>query len=356
MWPQAGGGSETVDTSEEEQNSWSASDQEAGEGFGRDGREDREALRPPHGALVVWVYQLWEDIEWARDGDDGKLYIVQARPETVASQKKVARPLRRAELWVSALVAERRGEDPGEHFDQHRSDGRVRAGIMMNVGNPETAFAFGQLPNEGIGLARLEFVASAAPCSLLNYDTLDAETKDLVDERMKGYKDPKDSWRYKSLIGGEQYEPDEENPMIGFRGCGRYTDPFFEECFAMELEAMGETDLKGHAVKMVRGEMGLKNVEIMIPFVRTLDMAKDVNEVLEPWRSRGDLQAVWDGNCRLLLSSKSALLLNSSLRCSIRQLLTDVLCCKCTHSPFVPGHHLASSQRLSFERLSDQSL
>ena len=76
---------------------------------------------------------------------------------------------------------------------------------------------------------------------------------------------------YKSLIGGEQYEPDEENPMIGFRGCGRYTDPFFEECFAMELEA----------VKIVRGEMGLKNVEIMIPFVRTLDMAKDVNEVLE---------------------------------------------------------------------------
>jgi len=76
---------------------------------------------------------------------------------------------------------------------------------------------------------------------------------------------------YKSLIGGDQYEPDEENPMIGFRGCGRYTDPFFEECFGMELEA----------IKKVRGEMGLTNVEIMIPFVRTLDMAKDVNEVLK---------------------------------------------------------------------------
>merc|ERR1712054_712299 len=76
---------------------------------------------------------------------------------------------------------------------------------------------------------------------------------------------------YKSLIGGDQYEPDEENPMIGFRGCGRYTDEFFEECFEMELEA----------IKKVRGEMGLKNVEIMIPFVRTLDMAKDVMEVLD---------------------------------------------------------------------------
>jgi len=177
--------------------------------------------------------------------------------------------------------------------------------IMMNVGNPESAFAFGQLPNAGIGLARLEFVINNAigvhPKALLAYDTLDADTKSLVDEKMKGYASPKEFYinkiaegvatlacsvypkriivrlsdfksnEYKSLIGGEQYEPDEENPMIGFRGCGRYTDPFFEECFAMELEA----------IKKVRGEMGLKNVEIMIPFVRTLEMAKDVNEVLE---------------------------------------------------------------------------
>jgi len=177
--------------------------------------------------------------------------------------------------------------------------------IMMNVGNPETAFTFGQLPNEGIGLARLEFVINNAigvhPKALLNYDTLDAETKGLVDAKMKGYGSPKEFYvqkivegvatlaasvypkriivrlsdfksnEYKSLIGGDQYEPDEENPMIGFRGCGRYTDPFFEECFAMELEA----------IKKVRGAMGLKNVEIMIPFVRTLDMAKDVNDVLE---------------------------------------------------------------------------
>jgi len=177
--------------------------------------------------------------------------------------------------------------------------------IMMNVGNPETAFTFGQLPNEGIGLARLEFVINNAigvhPKALLNYDTLDAETKELVDQKMVGYTSPKEFYiakiaegvatlacsvypkriivrlsdfksnEYKSLIGGENYEPDEENPMIGFRGCGRYTDPFFEECFAMELEA----------VKRVRGPMGLKNVEIMIPFVRTLEMAKEVNDVLE---------------------------------------------------------------------------
>merc|ERR1719414_1984100 len=176
--------------------------------------------------------------------------------------------------------------------------------IMMNVGNPETAFTFGQLPNEGIGLARLEFVINNAigvhPKALLNYDTLDAETKALVDAKMKGYPSPKEFYvqkivegvatlaasvfpkriivrlsdfksnEYKSLIGGEAFEPDEENPMIGFRGCGRYTDPFFEECFAMELEA----------IKKVRGEMGLSNVEIMIPFVRTLDMARDVNAVL----------------------------------------------------------------------------
>merc|ERR1711874_588915 len=177
--------------------------------------------------------------------------------------------------------------------------------IMMNVGNPETAFTFDQLPNDGIGLARLEFVINNAigvhPKALLNYETLAQDTKQLVDNKMEGYASPKDFYvqkiaegvatlaasvypkriivrlsdfksnEYKSLIGGEEYEPDEENPMIGFRGCGRYTDPFFEECFAMELDA----------IKKVRGEMGLKNVEIMIPFVRTLDMAKDVNEVLE---------------------------------------------------------------------------
>ena len=144
--------------------------------------------------------------------------------------------------------------------------------IMMNVGNPESAFTFGQLPSDGIGLARLEFVINNAigvhPKALLNYDTIDADTKALIDAKMKGYSSPKEFYtqkivegvatlacsvypkktivrlsdfksnEYKSLIGGEQYEPDEENPMIGFRGCGRYADPFFEGCFAMELEAI----------------------------------------------------------------------------------------------------------------------
>jgi len=200
-------------------------------------------------------------------------------------------------IYSGLLKFERTEQDLGELPP-------VKMKIMMNVGNPETAFTFGQLPNEGIGLARLEFVINNAigvhPKALLEYSTLEADTKALVDAKMKGYASPKDFYvskiaegvatlacsvypkriivrlsdfksnEYKSLIGGENYEPDEENPMIGFRGCGRYTDPFFEECFAMELDA----------VKRVRNEMGLKNVEIMIPFVRTLDMAKDVNEVL----------------------------------------------------------------------------
>jgi len=200
-------------------------------------------------------------------------------------------------IYKGLLKFEKTEEDVGELPP-------VGMKIMMNVGNPETAFAFGQLPNDGIGLARLEFVINNAigvhPKALLNYDTIDAETKALIDAKMKGYGSPKEFYvqkivegvatlacsvypkriivrlsdfksnEYKSLIGGDQYEPDEENPMIGFRGCGRYTDPAFEDCFEMELDA----------IKKVRGEMGMTNVEIMIPFVRTVDMAKDVNDVL----------------------------------------------------------------------------
>ncbi|CAE7372479.1 ppsA, partial [Symbiodinium sp. CCMP2456] len=324
----AGGGSETIDTSSEERGSWSATDEEV-------------TALSEMAVKIEKHYGRPMDIEWARDGDDGKLYIVQARPETVASQKKVGvieeyKMLEKGGETVAEgrAVGKRIGSgkvniltsidqmsefNEGEVLVADMTDPdwepimkkdlgelpEVGLKIMMNVGNPETAFSFGQLPNEGIGLARLEFVINNAigvhPKALLNYDTLDAETKALVDDRMRGYGSPKEFYinkiaegvatlaasvypkriivrlsdfksnEYKSLIGGEQYEPDEENPMIGFRGCGRYTDPFFEECFAMELEA----------VKIVRGEMGLKNVEIMIPFVRTLDMAKDVNEVLE---------------------------------------------------------------------------
>merc|ERR1712232_151823 len=390
-----GGGSETVPTSEEEQNSWSASDKEVA-----DLAEMAVKIEKHYGRPM--------DIEWARDGDDGKLYIVQARPETVASQKKVGMiedykmlekgsdvlvegravgkrigsgkvnilhgidemaQFKEGEVLVAdmtdpdwepimkkagAIVTNRGGRtchaaiiarelgipavvgcgDATEKLTQGQDvtvvcaegdTGNIYEGalkftkseqdvgempkigmkIMMNVGNPESAFTFGQYPNEGIGLARLEFVINNAigvhPKALLGYDDMDAETKALIDQRMVGYSSPKEFYinkiaegvatlaasvypkriicrlsdfksnEYKSLIGGESFEPDEENPMIGFRGCGRYTDPFFEECFAMELKAM----------KKVRDEMGLTNVELMIPFVRTVDMAKDVFECLE---------------------------------------------------------------------------
>jgi len=389
-----GGGSETIDTSEEERNSWSATDKEV---------EDLAVMA----IKIEKHYGRPMDIEWARDGDDGKLYIVQARPETVASQKKVGviedykmldkgtnciaegravgkrigsgkvniltsidemSKFQEGQILVAdmtdpdwepimkkagAIITNRGGRtchaaiiarelgipavvgcgdatdklgvgsevtvsccegDTGKiyegllKFEKTETDvgvlPKVGMKIMMNVGNPESAFTFGQLPNDGIGLARLEFVINNAigvhPKALLNLDSMDAETKGLIAERMKGYATPTQFYiqkivegvstlacsvypkriivrlsdfksnEYKSLIGGDKYEPDEENPMIGFRGCGRYTDPFFQECFEMELEA----------IKKVRGEMGLTNVEIMIPFVRTLDMAKDVNEIL----------------------------------------------------------------------------
>mmetsp|Transcript_38882 Transcript_38882/g.89799 ORF Transcript_38882/g.89799 Transcript_38882/m.89799 type:complete len:919 (-) Transcript_38882:52-2808(-) len=390
-----GGGTGTVETSTEEQQSWSATDKEV------------EALAEM-AVKIEKHYGRPMDIEWARDGDDGKLYIVQARPETVASQKKVGileeykmlekggsvvsegravgarigsgkvnilssidemsafqegqvlvadmtdpdwEPIMKKagaivtnrggrtchaaiiarELGIPAVVGTANATEVLSKGDEvtvscaEGDTGRIYKGlleferteqdigeipevdmkIMMNVGNPESAFAFGQLPSDGIGLARLEFVINNAigvhPKALLELDSMDAETKKIIEEKMRGYDSPKDFYvkkiaegvatlaasvypkkiivrlsdfksnEYKSLIGGEKYEPDEENPMIGFRGCGRYTDPFFEECFAMELEA----------IKMVRGEMGLTNVEIMIPFVRTLDMAKDVNEILK---------------------------------------------------------------------------
>ncbi|CAE8621207.1 unnamed protein product [Polarella glacialis] len=389
-----GGGSETVDTTPEDQERWSATDKEV---------EDLATMA----VKIEKHYGRPMDIEWARDGDDGKIYIVQARPETVASQKKVGvleeykmkekganilvegravgkrigsgkvnlltsidqmSEFKQGDVLVadmtdpdwepimkkaSAIITNRGGRtchaaiiarelgipavvgcgdateklSKGDEVTVSCSEGdtgfiykgslkferttqdlgdlpKIGLKIMMNVGNPETAFTFGQLPNDGIGLARLEFVINNAigvhPQALLNYSTLDAETKAKIDMRMKGYASPKEFYinkiaegvatlacsvypkriivrlsdfksnEYKSLIGGDKYEPDEENPMIGFRGCGRYTDPAFEECFAMELEAM----------KKVRGEMGMTNVELMIPFVRTLDMAKDVIDLL----------------------------------------------------------------------------
>ncbi len=176
--------------------------------------------------------------------------------------------------------------------------------IMMNVGNPERAFDFAQLPHQGIGLARLEFIIARQigvhPRALLEYDRQSPEIKAQIAPLMAGYADPVSYYverlvegiatltaafapfpvivrlsdfksnEYANLVGGKQYEPHEENPMIGFRGASRYVDPSFADCFALECRA----------VKKVREEMGLTNCWVMIPFVRTLDEGRKVIEAL----------------------------------------------------------------------------
>ena len=176
--------------------------------------------------------------------------------------------------------------------------------IMLNVGTPDQAFAFSKLPNKGVGLARLEFVINRQigihPRALLDFETLPPELHDEIAERIAAYPSPRDyfvqrvvegvsmiaaafapepvivrlsdfkSNEYANLIGGETYEPHEENPMIGYRGASRYISKDFRECFDMECEAL----------KFVRDEMGLTNVEIMVPFVRTLGEAHAVIELL----------------------------------------------------------------------------
>lgn len=176
--------------------------------------------------------------------------------------------------------------------------------IMMNVGNPDRAFDFARLPNEGVGLARLEFIINRMigvhPRALLEFDQQDASIKEEIRELMMGYDDPVEFYigrlsegiatlaaafwpkrvivrlsdfksnEYANLVGGSRYEPHEENPMLGFRGAGRYVSDDFKDCFALECEA----------VKRVRNRMGLTNVEIMIPFVRTVEQAKAVVDQL----------------------------------------------------------------------------
>jgi pyruvate,water dikinase len=176
--------------------------------------------------------------------------------------------------------------------------------IMMNIGNPDRAFDFATLPNEGIGLARLEFIINRMigvhPKALLNYDTLPRDIKQAVDQRCAGYASPVDFYvdkltegiatlaaafypkkvivrmsdfksnEYANLIGGKLYEPEEENPMLGFRGASRYISDNFRDCFDLEVRAL----------KKVRDVMGLTNVEIMIPFVRTPTGAAKVIELL----------------------------------------------------------------------------
>ena len=185
--------------------------------------------------------------------------------------------------------------------------------VMMNVGNPDRAFDFACIPNEGVGLARLEFIINKMigihPKALLNYDQQSDEIKTEIDKRIIGYANPVEFYiekltegistlaaafwpqrvivrlsdfksnEYRNLVGGVNYEPTEENPMLGFRGASRYIAPHFQECFALECEA----------IKRVRNRMGLKNVEIMIPFVRTVSEAASVIDLLAQFDlRRGD--------------------------------------------------------------------
>lgn len=181
---------------------------------------------------------------------------------------------------------------------------KIAVKIMMNVGNPQLAFDFCQLPNEGVGLARLEFIINnnigVHPKAILDYPNIDADLKKAVESVARGHASPRafyvdrvaegvatigaafwpkpvivrlsdfKSNEYRKLIGGSRYEPEEENPMLGFRGAARYLSADFNEAFAMECEAL----------RRVRLDMGLSNVQVMVPFVRTLGQAKKVTELL----------------------------------------------------------------------------
>jgi pyruvate,water dikinase len=180
----------------------------------------------------------------------------------------------------------------------------IKTKITMNIGNPQMAFDFCQLPNAGVGLARLEFIINnnigVHPKAILDYPNVDVDLKKAVESVARGHASPRafyvdkvaegvatiasafwpkpvivrlsdfKSNEYRKLIGGSRYEPDEENPMLGFRGAARYVSEEFREAFAMECEAL----------KRVRNEMGLTNVQVMVPFVRTLGQARRVTELL----------------------------------------------------------------------------
>ncbi|MHC8386429.1 phosphoenolpyruvate synthase [Pseudomonas sp. LB3P14] len=365
--------------------------------------------------IIEKHYKCPMDIEWAKDGDDGKLYIVQARPETVKSRtsanvmeryllketgtvlvegRAIGQRIGAGKVRIIKDVSEMDKVQPGDVLVSDMTDpdwepvmkrasaivtnrggrtchaaiiarelgipavvgcgnatqllkdgqgvtvscaegdtGYIFEGelgfdikknsvdampdlpfkIMMNVGNPDRAFDFAQLPNAGVGLARLEFIINRMigvhPKALLNYDGLPQEIKDSVDKRIAGYNDPVGFYvdklvegistlaaaftpkkvivrlsdfksnEYANLIGGKLYEPEEENPMLGFRGASRYISEAFRDCFELECRA----------IKRVRNEMGLTNVEIMVPFVRTLGEASQVVDLLaENGLARGE--------------------------------------------------------------------
>jgi pyruvate,water dikinase len=361
------------------------------------------------------------DIEWGKDGTDGQLYILQARPETVKSQAKGQAELRYklkghgtvlaegraigqkigtgpvrlvhniSEMdkvqpgdvlvtdmtdpnWepvmkrASAIVTNRGGRtchaaiiarelgipavvgcgdaterlkdgtlvtvscsegDTGKIYDglletevtevQRGEMPPIKTKIMMNVGNPQLAFDFAQLPNAGVGLARLEFIINnnigVHPKAILDYPQIDADLKKAVESVARGHASPRafyvdkvaegvatiaaafwpkpvivrlsdfKSNEYRKLIGGSRYEPEEENPMLGFRGAARYISEDFGEAFAMECEAL----------KRVRNDMGLTNVQVMVPFVRTLGQAERVTKLLASHglqRGKDDLKVI----------------------------------------------------------------
>ena len=383
----------TVDTAPEQRNRYSLSDADVSE-------------LAQYALIIEQHYGRPMDIEWGKDGGDGKLYILQARPETVKSQSE-GKAEQRYQLkgtgtvlaegraigqrigtgpvrivhsladmdtvqpgdilvtdmtdpnWepvmkrASAIVTNRGGRtchaaiiarelgvpavvgcgdateslkdgalvtvacsegDTGYIYDgllETEISDVVRGElphcpikIMMNVGNPQLAFDFAQMPNSGVGLARLEFIINnnigVHPKAILDYPNIDLDLKKAVESVARGHASPRafyvdklvegiatiaaafwpkpvivrlsdfKSNEYRKLIGGSRYEPEEENPMLGFRGASRYISEAFGEAFAMECEAL----------KRVRGDMGLTNVEIMVPFVRTLGQAERVTEML----------------------------------------------------------------------------
>lgn len=368
---------------------------------------DAEVMELARYAMIIEKhYQRPMDIEWGRDGVDGKLYILQARPETVKSQASASQmekfklqqfgkvlvsgraigqkigvgsvrvvndpsemdKVKAGDVLVAdmtdpnwepvmkraaAIVTNRGGRtchaaiiarelgipaivgcgdatemltegatvtvscaegDTGHiyagklDFEVVRTDistlPEIPVKVMMNVGNPELAFEFAQLPNAGVGLARVEFIINNIvgihPKAILEIDRLPASKRDEILRRARGYASPTEffveklvegvstiaaafwprpvivrlsdfkSNEYRKLLGGELYEPEEENPMIGFRGASRYIAPDFAECFELECRAM----------KKVRDDMGLSNVELMIPFVRTVAEGSGVVDLL----------------------------------------------------------------------------
>ena len=399
----------TVDTAQEQRNRYSLSDPDVAELAG-------------YALTIETHYGRPMDIEWGKDGVDGKLYILQARPETVKSQAKGKAEQRfrlKSDTTKSTVLAEGRaigqkiGTGPVRVVHSIADMDTVQAGdvlvtdmtdpnwepvmkrasaivtnrggrtchaaiiarelgipavvgcgdatevlkdgalvtvacsegdtgyiydglletevsdvvrgelpycpvkIMMNIGNPQLAFEFAQMPNSGVGLARLEFIINnnigVHPRAILDYPNIDSDLKKAVESVARGHASPRafyvdkltegiatiaaafwpkpvivrlsdfKSNEYKKLIGGSRYEPEEENPMLGFRGASRYVSEQFGEAFAMECEAL----------KRVRSDMGLTNVEIMVPFVRTLGQAEAVVGMLA---ERGLKRASAGGN------------------------------------------------------------